>query len=208
MYDMLGPSILARYRGQRRRLGELGSNAVDDGLGRYRESAVAQDGVELGLLHRGLERQQRFQLSVAVLLDDENGRMRFQEGFDVVVERECLAPKLIPADFLGPEDVERFANCAVATAEAHDADVVSARSYHDGFGQILRRIREFPFQPIEDDLVFGRILGISAILVVARAAREGGALGAHSLQSTIGYRIVLTIHSPIDLFPPPHPLPP
>src|SRR5258708_10490508 len=137
MYDMLDSSILAGSRRQTWRLGELGSNAVDDGLGRYRESAVAQDGVELGLLHRGLERQQRFQLSVAVLLDDENGRMQFQEGFDVVVERKCLDPKIIHADFLAPEAVERFANCAVATPESNNADVVSARSFHDGFGQLL-----------------------------------------------------------------------
>src|SRR5260370_29681771 len=137
MYDMWDSSILAGYRRQPRRLGELGSNAVDDGLGRYRESAVAQDGVELGLLHGGLERQQRFQLSVAVLLDDENGRMRFQEGFNVVVERECLDPKIIHADFLAPDDVERFANCAVAAAKAHDTDAVPARSYHDGHVPLL-----------------------------------------------------------------------
>src|SRR6266849_10616780 len=102
MYDMLDSSILARYCRQPRRLGELCSNNIDDGVGRHRASAVAQDGVELRLLHRGLERQQRLQLTVAILLNDENGRMRFQEGFDVVIERECLDPKIVHADFLAP----------------------------------------------------------------------------------------------------------
>src|ERR1017187_5196990 len=61
MYDMCDSLALARNRGQPRRLGELGSNTIDDGLGRHRESAVAQNGIELRLLHGGLERQEGFQ---------------------------------------------------------------------------------------------------------------------------------------------------
>src|SRR6266436_6366712 len=105
MYDMLDPSMLARYRRQPRRLGEFRPNSIDDGFGRDRESAVTQDGIELRLLHRGFERQQRFQLRVAVLLDDEDRRMRFQEGFDLGVERKCLDTEVIHFDFLPPEHV-------------------------------------------------------------------------------------------------------
>src|ERR1700722_13618300 len=57
MYDMCFSSSLSRNRGQARRLGELRADAVDDRVGRHRESAVAQDGMELRLLHRGLESQ-------------------------------------------------------------------------------------------------------------------------------------------------------
>src|ERR1700678_4510999 len=199
MYDMLCSSILSRYRGQPRRLGELRSNAVDDGFGRHRQPAVAQDGVEFRLLHRGLERQQRSQLSVAVLLDDENSRMGLQKSFNVAIERKRLDPQIVHLDFLPPEDIERFTNGTVAAAEAHDADFVAALAYHDGLGQVLRRVREFPLQAVEHHLVFGRILGISAILIVTRAAGEVGALGTGSRQSAVRDRIVVAVDVAIEL---------
>src|SRR5882724_3056525 len=126
MYDMLDSSFLPWDRGQPRRLGELCSNSIDDGIGRHREAAVAQDGIELGLLHRGLERQEGFQLRVAVLFNDENRRMRFQEDFNIAIERKCFDTQVIHIDFLPPEDVERLANRAVATAEAHYSHFVPA----------------------------------------------------------------------------------
>src|SRR5450631_2466055 len=90
MYDIGTRLGFPGNRGQARRFGELRSNTVDDGLGRHRESAVTQDGEQLRLLHRGLESQEGFQLRIAVLLDDEDGRVRFQEGFDVVIEWKRL----------------------------------------------------------------------------------------------------------------------
>src|ERR1700733_1692625 len=57
MYDMGHSSGLSRNGGQARRLGEFGADAIDDRVGRHRESAVAQYGIELRFLHRGLESQ-------------------------------------------------------------------------------------------------------------------------------------------------------
>src|ERR1700735_1563682 len=44
MYDMLNSCSLARNRGQARGFGQLGADIVDDGVGRNRQSAIAQDG--------------------------------------------------------------------------------------------------------------------------------------------------------------------
>src|ERR1700722_12792655 len=100
MYDLVNSLGLARHRRQARHLGELGPNFIDDGVGRHGKTAVAQDGEQLRFFHRGLERQQRFELRVAILFDDENGGMRFQEGFDVVVEREGLDAQIVHLDLL------------------------------------------------------------------------------------------------------------
>src|SRR5580658_7794516 len=116
-------SGLARHGREPRRLGELGANAADDGLGGHGKSAVAQDGVELRFLDGGLQGQKRLQLCVAILLDDEYRRMRFQKCFDVAVEGKRLDAQVIDADFLPAENIERLANGAVATAETHDPDV-------------------------------------------------------------------------------------
>src|SRR5271168_1841910 len=131
-------SGLARYGCEPRRLGKLGAYAADDGLRAHGKSAVAQDGVELRFLHGGLEDQQRFQLCIAILLDDEYRRMRFQEGFDVAVERKRLDAQVIDADFLPAENVERLADGAVAAAETHYPDFVAPLAHHHGFGQVFR----------------------------------------------------------------------
>src|ERR1700749_1352450 len=58
MYDIDWLVVLAGNRAQARRLGKLCADFIDDGLRRYRQSAVAQNGKQLGFLDRGLQRQQ------------------------------------------------------------------------------------------------------------------------------------------------------
>src|SRR5277367_6315715 len=98
-------SGLARHGGEPRRLGELGADAADDGLCGHGKSAVAQDGVELRLLDGGLQDQKGLQLRIAILLDDEYRRMRFEKCFDVAVERKRPDAQVIDADVLAAENV-------------------------------------------------------------------------------------------------------
>src|SRR5271166_1321573 len=91
--------ILARALGgdgrQPRRIGKGCPDAVDDGFAGHWKPAVAQDGLQLGLVHGGLESQQRTQLSIAILLDDENRGMQAQEAFDFEAEWEGLDAQVI-----------------------------------------------------------------------------------------------------------------
>src|SRR3974377_945378 len=48
-------------------------------------------------------------------------------------------------------------------------------------------------QPVDDDLVLLRILGVAPVLVVPRTAREVGALGAHAREGTLWYAVVVVV---------------
>ena len=101
--------------------------------------AVAQDGLELGFVDGGLEGQERAQLRVAILLDDEDRRMQTQEALDVVPEREGLDAQVIDVDFLAREHIDRLAHRAVAAADAHDADLAVALADQFGLGHVASR---------------------------------------------------------------------
>src|SRR4029077_3509361 len=53
-----------------------------------RHAVVVQDRTQTRLVHAGLERKERTQLRVAILLDYEIDSMRLQERLDLVSKRE------------------------------------------------------------------------------------------------------------------------
>ena len=118
--------MLGGHGREPRRIRERRPDPVDDRLAGHRESAVAQDGLEFGLVDRGLEGQERAQLRVAVLLHHEDRGVQAQEALHFVVEGKGLDAQIVDWNLLPREHIDRLAHRTVAAADAHDADLVVA----------------------------------------------------------------------------------
>src|SRR5258708_20609920 len=70
--------------------------------------------------------EQRLELRIAVLLDDEIGRVLVDERLDALVERESANPHVVGEDALLAERVHRLAPGAVAAAAGNEAPRGSA----------------------------------------------------------------------------------
>src|SRR5262245_47781469 len=78
-------------------LADLRHDSVDDALRGDRQPAVVQDGAQLLLVDRCLQRQERTQLRIAVLLDDENDLVLVEELRDLAAEREGADAHVVDA---------------------------------------------------------------------------------------------------------------
>ena len=149
------------------------------------------------------------QLRVAILLDDEDGRMRLQKSLDIAVERKRLDAQIVHDRF---SDGPRTSSASrIAPSQLPMLTIPTSLPplpSIDGLRQVLRRVREFSLQAVENHLIFGGILGVAAILIVARAAREVGALGAAAGQGAVRDRIVVAIHIAIEFLQALRALPP
>src|SRR5580698_2113437 len=70
-------------------------NCFDDETRTQRETAVAQDGLQLLFWRRSFENEQGTKLGVAILLHDVAIVMRRDEGFDRLIERKSAKAHVI-----------------------------------------------------------------------------------------------------------------
>ena len=141
------------------------------------------------------------QLRVAVLLDHEDRSRARQESLDVVAERESRDAHVVHADLLPCEHVERLAHRAVAAADASRcrsrcprvASMTGARHVASRAVAHLRSSRS------STSWYSAGVLGVGAVLVVARAAREVGALGVHARQVRYGDAVAVPVDVAVEL---------
>src|ERR1700679_2500267 len=125
--------------------------------------------------------------------------MQTQEALHLVIERKGLDAQIIDRDLMPREHVDRLAYRAVAAADAHDADLVVPGADDLGFWHVARRGREFAPETVEHELILGRVLGIGAVLIVAGAAGEVGALWVHAGQGAVRNGVVVAVHVAVEL---------
>jgi hypothetical protein len=92
-------------------------------LRRHRQATVVQQRAQLFLGHARLERQQRAQLRIAILLDDEQQPVIGQELLDFLAEREGAHAHVVHLHAARMQDVERLVHGAIRTADRDDRDV-------------------------------------------------------------------------------------
>ncbi len=151
--------VIAERRGAS---GSVRTDAVHDGIAGHRKAAVAQDGFELRLVDRGLERQERAQLRVAILLDDEEQLACRLRNFST---SSLKGKALARACSRRPTPGGRARAMASRTAPSqlpmrHDPDLaVALGEDHRACGtSSVRRSPTCFIQPVEHHLVFGRSL--------------------------------------------------
>ena len=87
-----------------------GHDAVEDVARRDRHAVVMQDRAQAALVHAGLQRQQRAQLRVAILLDDEIELMRLEKLLDFLAERKAAHAHVVDLDALSRQAQLRLAH--------------------------------------------------------------------------------------------------
>jgi hypothetical protein len=182
----------------RRASPELGEHGFDDLPRGHRQAAVVQDRMKLVLFHRGLERDQGLQLRVAILLNDEDLLVRRQESVHFAAERERADPHVVDRDAALRKDVHGLACRAVAAADRDQADRVGAGALDDRPGHQRPGPVELADQPVEHELVVGRVLGVTAVLVVSGAAGEVRALGRHARQRPVRDRVIVHVEVAVE----------
>ena len=158
-----------------------------------------QQRAQFRLLDLRLERQQRTHLRVAVLLDHEHEAVGGEELLDLVAEREGLDPQVVERNALAAQHVERFAHGTVGAAEGDQRDLDARILLHQRCGHELPCGGELAQQPVEHDLVIGRVLGVGAELRVTRAAREVRALRVHAREGTIRNAVLVAVEVAVEL---------
>ena len=100
---------------------QLTGDPVDDMIAAQRESTVDQQGGEI-LPHRCLHDEERAELGVPVLLDDEVTLVRGEERLHPLVEREAPDAHVVGLDAARFKRLQALAHGAVAAAEGDDAE--------------------------------------------------------------------------------------
>ena len=129
------------------------------------------------LRHAGLERQQRAQLRVAVLLDDELQLVRVEKLLHLLAEREAAHPHVVEPDALRAEARRSPRAPAVAAPSVTMPDSLPAPASITRLRHQARGRQPLLAQPIDHHLVLARVLGVGTVLVVAGTAGEVRALG-------------------------------
>src|SRR5579863_4178430 len=88
-----------------------------------RKTAVHQYRAQLFFRHAGFKRQQRTQLRVAILFDDETELALFEESLHRLVERESTHPEKVRGDAARGQDVDRLPHRRIAAAKSDDAEL-------------------------------------------------------------------------------------
>ena len=147
-----------------------------------RESSVHQHAAQFFLRHAGLERQQRSDLRVAILLHDKAELVPVEERLHAVVERETANAHEVGLDPARFQNIQRLAHRRIAAADGDHAELRALSPLDHRRRHELRRRLVFLQQPVEHLLILVGSLGITAKLVVPRAAREKSALRIHARQ--------------------------
>src|SRR5665648_133237 len=101
---------------------QLARDALNDVLCAERESSVDEHGAQFVLGDARLDREQRSELRVSVLFDDETEVMVVEELLDDRRERESSDPNEVDGDAGVTEEADRLADGEIAAADRHDAD--------------------------------------------------------------------------------------
>src|SRR5665213_2456129 len=131
-------------------------NAIDDVARAERKSAVYQHGAQFVFRDAGLEREERPELRIAILLDNEADLVFSEERFDSRVEWKTAQAHEIAHDAALGQYVERFANGRIATAQSYDAEAGAGAALDDGRWDELRGGLVLLEQTIHHFLVFVR----------------------------------------------------
>jgi hypothetical protein len=98
----------------------LGLEAFEDFIygtaGAERVASVGERGAEFFLGHGGFEQQQRAELGVAILFDDEAEFVLGEERFYFGAEGEASDAQVVGGDALVVQDFQSFADGGVAAA--------------------------------------------------------------------------------------------
>src|SRR6185295_15247774 len=101
-------------------------HSIDDALRGDRESTVVQDRTQSRLRDRSLERQQRTQLCIPVLFDDEDDFVSVEEVVDFLTEREGTDAHVVHTHAACLQDIECLAYRSVGAAHCDDCDIEGA----------------------------------------------------------------------------------
>src|SRR5579871_3985095 len=85
-------------------------NRIDHAFRAQRKSAIDENALQTVLTEVGFKHQQRAQLAVPILLDDEVYIVRIEKRFDGHIEREPAEAHEIGSDSARSENVKRFPN--------------------------------------------------------------------------------------------------
>ena len=112
--------------------------------------------------------------------------MRRDERLNRLIEWESADAHVIHRNALVREDVEGFTNRGVASADGDDCRTRALPGFDYRRRYESRRFLVLAQQPVHHFLVLVGNFGVAAVFVVARAAREEGALRVHSGQRAGG----------------------
>ena len=148
----------------------------------HRISPVVQDRRQRLLRGSGLGDQQLPELPVPVLLHHEVDVISGQERLDLGMEREGPHAHVVGRNPALRQLVHRLQHRAAAPADRHQPDLRALLQPDLRRRQVRRRPVDLPPDAREHVRVRLRVLGVVAEPVVARAARQVGALGVHARQ--------------------------
>src|ERR1039458_605534 len=117
---------------------QLARDAINDVFRAERESSVDEHGAQFVLGDARLDREQRSELRVSVLFDDETDIMVVEELPDVRREGESSDPNEVDGNAGVTEEGDRLADGEIAAADRPDADRGSGVPLDDGRGEIGR----------------------------------------------------------------------
>ena len=160
----------------------MGRQPVHHMVAAHRIAPVVADRQQRLLHGLGLGDQQLAQLPVAVLLDHEVDLVRGQERLDVGVEGEGPHAQVVRLDPPPGQLLHGLKHSPPAPADRHQPDVRPFAQPDLGCGQIPGRALDLPPDPRQHIRVRLRVLGVVAVTVVTRSARQEGALWVHARQ--------------------------
>jgi hypothetical protein len=135
---------------------------------------------QLRFLHRCFQSQQAAELRVAVLLDHEQHAMVRKEALNVFREGKPAYTHVVHADAMRLQNIDGLANRPIAAPKRNDGHIAAGcRIDHGAWHQLPGRVPLLQ-EPVDDELVVRRVLGVGTVLVVPGPAREIGGLRAHS----------------------------
>jgi len=149
-------------------------------------------------LDLGLERQQRAQLRIAVLLTTKMTTVRVENRSTSSVNGKARTPHVVHPHAARAQQVMAS---RIRPSQLPTDTITSSLS---AVASMIARGHEFlrrgPFyeQPVEEQLIVGRILGVHAKLGVSRAAREIGCLRMHPRQSAISDAVAVLVQVAIE----------
>src|ERR1039458_7495790 len=145
---------------------QLAHDALNDVVRTERESSVDEHGTQFVLGDAGLDSEQRSELRVSILFDDEAEVMVVKKLPDVRGEGESSDPDVVDRNAGVTEQVDRLADGEIAAADGHDADCCTVAPLDDGCRHVMGGGGMFPCQTVHDLLVLVRHLCVGAVLVM------------------------------------------
>src|ERR1035438_7799754 len=146
---------------------QLARNALNDVPRAERKSSVDEHGAHFVLGDARLDREQRSELRVSVLFDDETDVMVVEELPDVRREWESSDPNEVDGNAGVTEEGDRLADGEIAAADRHDTDRGTVAPLDDRRGHVLGGRGMLQCETVHDLLVLVRHLGVSTVVVMA-----------------------------------------